>query len=711
MKKTLLALSVPLLAALLVAANPASAQDEASGNVLAEDCPVNVLEIRPSFESLTEKERHYAHWMAMASWAGAEICLRQTSEESSDIFAMLLGVASKNRVWSRQAVTQAGVTDREYELFRQYAASVFSNLGNYSNFGDSKFVPRLDPSRFALIVRTIAMSGNSTDPKILELLDRTLSKIYSLDPEERALGLGEEGVSTYFSEDMTKAEIDAVQAYLLENKIEGWNTRCAKIADGSIRILFASIDESESVVDYRGRRFILTHGDHADVLAEVNRCLEKAHAFAANDNQRKMIRHYIRHFQSGAIDAHKDAMRAWVKDLGPVVETNLGFIETYRDPTGIRAEWEGLVAVVNKEQTKKFAALVDGAPQFLPRLPWGKDFEKDAFKRPDFTSLEVLCFANGGIPAGINIPNYDEIRQREGFKNVSLGNVLAARKPGKEKIGLIEDADQDLYRRLSDPSFEVQVGLHELLGHGSGKLLEEADGGKLNFAKDLLNPVTEKPVATWYKPGETWGSKFGGLASTFEECRAEAVGLYLSTDPEVLKIFGHEGAEASDVTYVNWLNMARAGFNALQFFEPKTKKWGQAHMHARFALMNVMLRDGDGVLALNEKNGEWTFKLDRGKIATNGKKAVGDFLRKLNVYKATADAENGRKLYDDYTSVDANWLKIRDYALAKRKPRNLWVQPVTDIDAAGRVILREYPATTDGVIESTLDRFAYVVAR
>lgn len=62
------------------------------------------------------------------------------------------------------------------------------------------------------------------------------------------------------------------------------------------------------------------------------------------------------------------------------------------------------MAVVNKEMTKKFGRLVDAAPVFIPRLPWGAEFEKDKFTKPDFTSLEVLSFATGGVPAGINIP-------------------------------------------------------------------------------------------------------------------------------------------------------------------------------------------------------------------------------------------------------------------------------------------------------------------
>lgn len=55
-----------------------------------------------------------------------------------------------------------------------------------------------------------------------------------------------------------------------------------------------------------------------------------------------------------------------------------------------------------KEQSRKFETLVNAAPDLITSLPWGPDFEVGTFQRPDFTALEILSFATGGIPAGIS---------------------------------------------------------------------------------------------------------------------------------------------------------------------------------------------------------------------------------------------------------------------------------------------------------------------
>jgi dipeptidyl-peptidase-3 len=105
----------------------------------------------------------------------------------------------------------------------------------------------------------------------------------------------------------------------------------------------------------------------------------------------------------------------------------MGWIETYIDPTGHRAYFEGWVAVVDKEKSKKFNDLVKNSEHIIPKLPWNHlGMEKEKFLAPDFTTLEVISFATNGCPLGINVPNYDDIRETEGFKNVFLNNSMSS---------------------------------------------------------------------------------------------------------------------------------------------------------------------------------------------------------------------------------------------------------------------------------------------
>ena len=91
------------------------------------------------------------------------------------------------------------------------------------------------------------------------------------------------------------------------------------------------------------------------------------------------------------------------------------------------------------------------------------------------------------------------------------------------------------------------------------------------------------------------------MGSSYEECRAECVGIYLSTERKVLTIFGHESKEEQeDLVYINWLSMVRAGLCALELYTPEQKKWRQAHMQARYAILQVLLEAGQGLVTLTE---------------------------------------------------------------------------------------------------------------
>ncbi|KAL7714844.1 dipeptidyl-peptidase III [Entamoeba marina] len=257
-----------------------------------------------------------------------------------------------------------------------------------------------------------------------------------------------------------------------------------------------------------------------------------------------MFDYYIQCFTSD-YSKHKEAQRWWVRDQCPTVELNIGFIETYEDPIGVRGEWEMFVAIVDKEKTKELSELVNRANEILTDLPWGKSFEKDVFESPDFTSIDIVGFGTSGLPIGINLPNYDDVRMEQ-FKNVSLSNVMSCGND-KDDIPFISSESQEMYKKNAPRALETQVALHELLGHGSGKLLR-CDKTVYNFDTNLKNPITNELVK-YYKDEMTYDTVFKSLGSSFEECRAEGVGLLLTYNAIVGQILKLD----DDTKYINWL--------------------------------------------------------------------------------------------------------------------------------------------------------------
>ena len=91
----------------------------------------------------------------------------------------------------------------------------------------------------------------------------------------------------------------------------------------------------------------------------------------------------------------------------------------------------------------------------------------------------------------------------------------------------MNESDFEIYKNYTNEPDIMVTALHELIGHGSGKLLtKNFETGEANYPSDLLNPLTNESIKNPYGTNETFTQRFKKLGPTFEESRAEAVALY-----------------------------------------------------------------------------------------------------------------------------------------------------------------------------------------
>lgn len=550
--------------------------------------------------------------------------------------------------------------------------------------------------------------------------------IFSLEPKKiQHLGIDDDGVTSYYTPNITTKDIAKVQKCLELHKIRSENTRVAKFGENEYRVRVSSANVSAkpfAEFDFEGAKITVCDGGFSSYLSRAVDYLYEARKYAANEKQERMIDAYIKHFKFGDIEDHKESQRIWVKDMSPNVETDLGFVETYGDPIGVRAEWEGFVAVTNKEMSKSYNLLVENSKELISKMPWGVPFEKNIFIKPDFTAIDILNYCTTGLPLGINIPNYDDVREQYGFKNVTLTNAMSiAYGNGKESkippplvnTSFVSPSDAAILIKSRADSFALNVGLHELLGHGSGKVFTEDAAGNKNFDPlNVISPLTGKPVTSWYKHGQTYDSVLKELASPMEECRAESVGLLLSTEPLVLSIFGHvppsKEGEVHDVTYANWIGLSKDGLTGFGAFNPETGKWGQAHVNARHAIMRQLIKFGVAKIELVGEN-DLLYSIDRTKIMSDGVAAIRDLLTHLQVYRATGDYEGAKKFFwEGLSAVDLSdklFSEARRRALLVKKPRRQLVQCVPMLGEDGKIVIKSFEGSPLGMVQSYQERF------
>jgi dipeptidyl-peptidase III len=280
--------------------------------------------------------------------------LRQISPEAEAIYDFILSLyKSCSGDWDGLA-KNAGVDQGQLAAFLEYSAQFLGNSGNYKSFGDSKFVPRCDESAFAALA--------ATNPEVKKFYEATKGGIFSSNPQGLMhLGYTDKGhLTTYYpdSPDITQEEIEAVSAWMGKKGLLPENTRLRKTGDAFELLIASAVNsvpasggdigkETEYEIEdglLGGKAIKIVYGDYATEMKNIADYITKAAENGDNTTQKNMHLAYAKSFDQGSLLAFKDSQRYWIRDKGPMVESNIGFIETYRDPAGIRGEWEGFAA-------------------------------------------------------------------------------------------------------------------------------------------------------------------------------------------------------------------------------------------------------------------------------------------------------------------------------------------------------------------------------
>jgi dipeptidyl-peptidase III len=123
-------------------------------------------------------------------------------------------------------------------------------------------------------------------------------------------------------------------------------------------------------------------------------------------------------------------------------------------------------------------------------------------------------------------------------------------------------------------------------------------------------------------------------------------------------------------------------------------------------MFQCLLAAGDGFLAIDYNptaEQQLIVRVQRIKISTHGRPAIRDLLLKLHIYRCTADVKACREFYEELTMPNERFLEWRKIMLANQEPKQIYVQANTILED-GKVVLREYDATIEGMIQSWAER-------
>jgi dipeptidyl-peptidase-3 len=418
---------------------------------------------------------------------------------------------------------------------------------------------------------------------------------------------------------------------------------------------------------YRAGRGSVPAGLGADALRRVIAHLQDAIEVAPPEQQRA-LRHLVEYFALGDASEFREHDIAWVAQPF-AVDYILGFISSYLDVRQRKGSFMGFVGIPDPERDAPLRALAGSAAEFERKLPWAAEYKRDVFRPPAISALDVLvATGDGGLLTfgGVNLPNPQDLRERFGTKNFLAVSTEDARRAVRGPVFIDEYAPGEVRTdlvRCQAALATTFVALHEVIGHGSGKVSAALKADPTQ----LLAPYFD----------------------TLEEARANLVADDLGMDEKLVELGLLPDAGCTRV--VPAASALRLLIGHLQV--PSGERLEEDHLRADFIELGVLRRQG--VLRVERRAGKTFFvvpDLDAWRVA------VAALLRELHTIKATGDVAGIRRLVEAYgTRLDP---ALRDELLGRRP-----AAPLAEYVAPLPVRLTPIRDTTGRVIDVRADEF------
>ncbi|MCL4846898.1 MAG: peptidase M49 [Acidobacteria bacterium] len=552
------------------------------------------------FEALPLREKTLVWHLAQAAIAGRDIYYDQRYAHGLEMRAVL------EEVLRHGFALASGVRDE----FTRYTKLFWLNTGPHNTLTARKFVMTLDAATFAGALAAVAADGAHLPLGDAETVVQYAARVapWFLDPDVDAVVTSK---TPGEGRDILEASANNLYAGVTLADLDGFderhplNSRLVK-RDGRL------VEEVYRV-----------GGLYGDAIERIVGHLEAAVPYAT-DAMGAALRALIRWYRTGDEDDRRAYDIAWVADKDSPVDTINGFVEVYLDPRGRKGAWEALVYYTNQEKTRDIEAIARHAPWFEGHMPYADEYRRLDVQGVTARAIDVVIETGDSgpmTPIGINLPNDECIREVQGSKSVSLSNVVLAYDRSlptefrREFSWTTEEAERA--ERWSSLAGELTTNLHEVIGHGSGRLAPRLNGTPQVYLREHY--------------------------SALEETRADLVALYFVADPVMVELglltesYRHEVVQAEYEGYVRNALVQLRRIRTGTLIE-------EDHMRNRQAIVRWLMAHTSAIDVRRREGKTYWVMTDRDAF----REGVGRLLVDVQRMKSEGDYDAARSFFEAY---------------------------------------------------------------